>query len=150
MVNLLNVKNNYYSALVDNAKSANDAISKAQNWLLILWLAELSFIWTNLKYLCLFKLPLTLLLFWFIFFIIWSVAQYKHLLNKSRHYHSLINNVLEYIKNNSENIDKLPESLSDKDFTIRSSNVANFFFLFSFLFILISTLLLLLLLLFIM
>ena len=139
------LQNNYFEAMVSNHDSANKAIMKTQNWLLILALGELAFLGKSIEdqsNISLFlKISFAVLLFSFVLFIIGSVLQYKHLLKNSRRYHELSSRTIQFIKSiNKFEIEEIPESLRDNKNKISSSKWANGFLFSSFILILGETL----------
>ncbi len=139
---LLKLQNNYHIASVENAKEANLSIRQAQGWILTLGLAELAFLSSLGDFSSGFvKVEVTLLLFAFIFFVIGSVAQYRHALKGSRDYFSLSSMILKHIeKIGTHEVEEIPENFSDNE-KLRTSNIANHFIFLSFVLIGVSTVL---------
>jgi len=140
---LLKLQNNYFNASVQNVLEANKAIKAAQNWLLVLGLAEMSFLGAlllqnNEPDLCI-RIILSVLLVSFVSFLIGSVKQYKHLLSSARYYENLSNRVLSNIYQNGGFIDEIPEEFKVDKNQIKSDKVTNILFFSSFVMILLST-----------
>lgn len=137
---LLKLQNNYFIASVENIKEANSAISKAQGWVLTLGLAELAFLGSQGNFSCyLVKVEITLLLAAFIFFVMGSVAQYKHVLKSSRHYFLLSSQILKWVEERgTSEVENIPIEFSDEE-TLKTSSSANCFLFLSFILIGINT-----------
>jgi len=140
---LCKLQSNYFEASVKNALEANSAIKAAQNWLLVLGLAEMSFLGVLLfqgneprLYI---KIILSVLLVGFILFVIGSVKQYKHLLALARYYEKLSNIVLSEIENNGQYTDNILQKIKVSKNQIKSNKVANIFIFLSLVLILLST-----------
>jgi hypothetical protein len=137
-----------FDASVENAKIANDAIVKAQNWFLVLGLAELSFLGTiflsdfqiTCQVLFLIKFLIILLLSSFIIFIIASVLQYQYMLRVARFYEIISNNAIEYMSKGINELEKEPENLRLDRKQIKSNILTNYLFATVLLLILLATL----------
>lgn len=123
---------NTFEAAVENVKIANDAIKSSQGWLLILGLAELSFLGTLLLINgiipgCWLKLLIVTLLIAFILFILGSIMQYRHALKIARIYEGIsrtaINN---YINKGICIVEKMPGELELPKTQIVSNKTTNY------------------------
>ncbi len=135
-----------FQAAVENAKQANMSISASQNWLLILGLAEMSFlgtllinevtgfpIWGQ-------KIILVALLIAFILFVIGSVFQYRHSLRNARFHHDISNKALKYINRGERFVSTMPEELKLPERQIKSCGPANWCMFPALLLVMVSTL----------
>lgn len=139
---LSKLQKSYFEASVDNVLQANDAIKSAQNWLLILGLAEMSFLGAilvqskepslSIKYI------LSILLIGFVLFLMGSVKQYKHLLKSARYYKNLSSMILSDIEKNGNLVNEIPNEFKEES-QIRSDKITNVLIFSSFVLILIST-----------
>jgi hypothetical protein len=144
---LSKLQKNYFEASVQNVIQANEAIKSAQNWLLILGLAELSFLGAIILksespslYI---KIILTALLSAFVLFILGSVKQYKHLLSSARYYDALSNKTLDKVERGQQYTDVIPEDIKLNKQQIKSDRVTNLFLFSAFCLIVLSTIALL-------
>ncbi len=135
-----------FQASSENAKHANDAIKISQNWLLVLGLAEMSFLGSlilknneSVGRIYLIKLLLIILLISFMLFISGSVKQYKHVLMLARKYENISNIALNYLKQGFEVMDKMPNELEFPNNQIISDKWANILLFGSYLTILVVT-----------
>lgn len=134
-----------FSASVENAKLANEAIKSSQNWLLVLGLAEMSFLGTLLLrdgsvYACGIKALIIILLLAFVTFITGSVMQYKHMLKSTRTFERISNlAITKYLNKGIKVADKVPEELEFPEKQIISSNTANYFLFSAYLLIMVAT-----------
>ena len=134
---------------VENSKQANEAIKYFQNWLLILWLAELAFLWArnlqldNLSIII--KFEFWFLLIWFLCFLVWTLIQYHYIKSVARKYYSYSNDLSDFCtyleKEEIEETNNIPKNLINEWIGIKTSNISNILLLFSFLSICISTIL---------
>lgn len=140
---LLKLQNNYFSASVENAKEANSAIGKAQGWILTLGLAELAFLGVQGDFTsCSIKIETSFLLLAFIFFIVGSIVQYKHVLKKSRYYYLLSIKILEWVEEKgTSGCEKIPNELREDSNILKTSSTANYLLFSSFVLIIVSTIL---------
>ncbi len=137
---------NAFEASVENAKIANDAIKSSQGWLLVLGLAEMSFLGTLLikddsvfATPCL-KILIIFLLIAFIFFILGSVFQYRHALNSARKYEEISNRVLDsYLNKNIHIVDKIPKELELPKKQMVTSKTANYLIFGSYILVILAT-----------
>jgi hypothetical protein len=134
-----------FSASVENAKLANEAIKSSQNWLLVLGLAEMSFLGTLLLrdgsvYVCGIKALIIILLLAFVTFITGSVMQYKHMLKSARTFERISNlAITKYLNKRIKVADKIPEELELPEKQIISSDTANYFLFSAYLLIMVAT-----------
>lgn len=137
------LQKNYFDASVANVLEANKAIKAAQNWLLILGLAEMSFLGAlliqNNEQSLYIKIILSALLVGFILFIVGSVKQYKHLLSSARYYEKLSNKVLSEMEKESQYTNKISDEIKVDKNQIKSDNNSNILIFSSFVLILLST-----------
>lgn len=119
-----------FEASVDNVKMGNDAIKASQNWLLILGLAELSFLGAVLlkdggnNYLI--KILVVALLLAFSLFIAGSLGQYKHLLRSARQYDEISRKAVDgYLKKGITTMDEVPGDLELPARQIMSNSTTN-------------------------
>jgi len=137
------LQKSYFDASVANVLEANQAIKAAQNWLLILGLAEMSFLGAlllqdNDQHLYI-RIILSVLLVSFILFIIGSVKQYRHLLSSARYYEKLSNMVLTEIERVDQCVNKIPDEIKVEKNQIKSDKVTNILIYSSLVLILLST-----------
>lgn len=142
-IDLSKLQKNYFDASVGNVIEANNTIKTAQNWLLVLGLAEMSF-WGALllkdnNSILYIRIILSILLFSFILFIIGSVKQYKHLLFSARYYERLSNKVLSKVEDAGQYTDSVPEEIKIGKNQIKSDRITNILIFSSFVLILLST-----------
>lgn len=142
-IDLSKLQKNYFDASVGNVIEANNTIKAAQNWLLVLGLAEMSFLGALLlkdsSSILYIRIILSILLFSFILFIIGSVKQYKYLLYSARYYQKQSYAVLSKIENNGQYADSIPEEIKLSKNQIKSDRIANILISSSFVLILLST-----------
>jgi hypothetical protein len=143
-IDLIKLQDNYFNASLENAREANSAVKYAQNWIVILGLAEMSFLGILLfqeKYNHVYlKVVLALLLFGLVLFLIGSVRQYKHLVRVARHYRALSIDVNAEIKEKGRIVDEVPTHLTDNLASIRSDKYANLLIYVTLTIIVVSTL----------
>lgn len=143
---LKKLQKNYFEASVQNVLEANKAIKAAQNWLLILGIAEMSFLGAlllqNNEPKLYIKIVLSVLLVSFVLFIIGTVKQYKHLLFSARYYQKLSNTVLSEMENIGQYTDKIPEKIQVNKNQIKTDMITNILIFSSFVLILASTIIL--------
>ncbi len=137
----------YFEASVQNVIQANDAIKSAQNWLLVLGLAEMSFLGaiilqsdTPIIYV---KIILITLLIAFVLFVLGSVKQYKHVLSSARYYEELASKVLDKMENGQQYTDVIPADIKLNRQQIKSDRVTNLLLFSAFCLIVLSTIALL-------
>lgn len=134
-----------FSASVENAKLANEAIKSSQNWLLVLGLAEMSFLGTLLLKDSIIniygiKTLLIILLLAFVAFITGSVMQYKHMLKSARTFERISNiAITKYLNKGRSVADEMPKELELPEKQIISSNTANYFLFSAYLLIMVAT-----------
>ncbi len=137
------LQNNYFKASKENIHEANIAIKTAQNWVLILGLAEMSFLGVLLLQANTFyiytKIILSVLLLSFILFIIGSIRQYKHVLSSARYYKLLSDRVWSEIKSKGKYTENIPQDLENNRNYIKSNKVANILLFSAFMLIVITT-----------
>jgi len=136
-----------FDASVENSKGANEAIKVSQNWLLVLALAELSFIGSLLLTdtlsvsVGLLKLLALALLASFISFIVASIAQYQHVLRIARVYECIsMRAVQNYLQKGIDSTDEEPKELELPQTQIASNKIANRLFLTSYVLVILATL----------
>ncbi len=138
------LQKNYFEASVQNVIQANEAIKSAQNWLLVLGLAEMSFLGAVILQAdsptSFTKVILTALLFAFVLFIMGSVKQYKHLLSSARYYDGLSNKTLDKVEGGQQFIDEIPGDIKLDRKQIKSDKITNILLFSAFCLIIISTL----------
>ncbi|MFC1478747.1 hypothetical protein ACFL57_04740 [Candidatus Margulisiibacteriota bacterium] len=122
-----------HTAAVDNAKSANSAITASQNWLLILGLAQLSFLGSLLLkeeiiLPVLIKTLVIVLLLSFVSFILASRLQFTHLVRIARLYERISKNAMHYLIRGISAIEKCPKDLELPEEQIVSSRLSNILF----------------------
>lgn len=144
---LLKLHRNYFQAAVENVKQANVSIRDAQNWMLALGLAEMSFIGAVFlqnknQYLTLIPLHYVLLslLVSFISFLLGAIAQFTSILKGARYYERLASDILSYVHKNGGIVNKVPSEFEVKKDHIMTSKYANLFMYFSLMLIFFSTL----------
>ncbi len=144
---LKKLQNNYFEAGVTNAEIANMAISKAQNGILILAIAELAFLGNKIaqdQIDVFLKIEVILIITALLTFLSGAIAQYQHILKTARKYHKLSLSVTDFMQTQHvTEIEKLPKCLSGEDDSIKSSNWANNLFTISIGSIFLSTIILL-------
>jgi len=134
-----------FEAAVENAKIANDAIKSSQNWLLVLGLAEMSFLGALLfrngllNADCFSKSLLIALLVAFVLFIVGSVVQYKHALGMAREYEHISNTALKYLQEGRQSVEKMPEELELPEKQIESNVSANYLIFSSYILVILVT-----------
>ncbi|MFA5157735.1 MAG: hypothetical protein WC451_00895 [Patescibacteria group bacterium] len=145
---------NYFEAAIENSKIANEIIKNFQNWLLIFSIAELTFIGSIFSIdfdktqkilfapvISLISVAGYLLLSNFIFFFIACKYQHTHVLKSTRFYFKLSEDVKDFNKKVKQEVEDLPDCLSDKDLAkFSTDNKANLFFNLSVLAIFLATL----------
>lgn len=123
------LQKNYFEATVKNVIQANEAIKSAQNWLLILGLAELSFLGAIIlqsEEIALYiKVILAALLVAFVLFILGSVKQYKHLLSSARYYEELSRRTLAKVEQGQQYVNEIPEEMKLDTKQIKSDKITN-------------------------
>ncbi|MCW1891997.1 MAG: hypothetical protein KIH65_002020 [Candidatus Uhrbacteria bacterium] len=138
------LQENYFNTSVANVNQANDAIKSAQNWLLILGLAEMSFLSAVILQPeittknCVQGILIVLLLA-FVLFIFGSVMQYKHLLSSARYYNELSKKVLDEMEREQQHANEIPEGIKLDREQIQSSRIANILLFTAFCLIIFST-----------
>lgn len=141
---LAKLQKNYFDATVSNVLEANSAIKAAQNWLLVLGLAEMSFLGASLlkddvPIACV-KVVLSALLISFVLFIIGSIKQYRHILSSARYYEDLSNKVLSEIDISGQYTDDISREMQVDKKQIKSDKITNILLFSSSTIILASTL----------
>lgn len=135
-----------FEAAVENAKIANDAIKSSQGWLLVLGLAEMSFLGTLLLTnetisSCWLKLLIIALLVAFVLFIFGSIAQYKHALRIARRYEEISRKAVDdYLNKDIRFVGKMPEELELPKRQIVSSKVTDYLIFASYVLVILTTL----------
>lgn len=123
------LQKNYFEATVKNVIQANEAIKSAQNWLLILGLAELSFLGAIIlqseEVTLYIKVILAALLLAFVLFILGSVKQYKHLLSSARYYEELSRRTLAKVDQGQQYVNEIPEEIKLDTKQIKSDKITN-------------------------
>jgi hypothetical protein len=126
-----------YEASVKNASIANDAVMKAQNWFLIICLAQLSFLGSILVSVStlaetteLFvKILMVLFLVTFILFVTSSLSQFRHMVSRARFYEGISDTAIsKYISIGVTELDAEPDELALDDGQIKSDLVTNYMF----------------------
>lgn len=135
---------NAFEAAVENAKMANEAIKSSQNWLLLLGLAEMSFLGMILlrrELISIFwiKILIIILLIAFILFILGSILQYKHLLRGARIYGTISDKAIDYLNKGERFVDNIPEELKLPAKQIVSSKLVNHLFFGSYVLVILAT-----------
>lgn len=133
----------YFDACVGNVTEANEAVKSVQNWLLVLGLAEMSFLGSlivrdtapNLYV----KVILTGLLVSFILFLIGTRMQHRHVLKSARYYQNLSSKVIIAMESSGNLVTRIPSDLKVEENQIKSNKTANILISVSFLLVLLST-----------
>ncbi len=134
-----------FEAAVENAKIANEAIKSSQGWLLVLGLAEMSFLGTLLLinetiYSCWLKTLIIALLTAFILFILGSITQYKHARRIARDYERISRKAVDnYLNKNIRFVDQIPQELELPKRQIVSSRIVNCLILTSYILVILVT-----------
>jgi len=135
-----------FEAAVENAKIANEAIKSSQGWLLVLGLAEMSFLGTLLLinetiYSCWLKTLIIALLMAFVLFILGSITQYKHALRIARDYEGLSRRAVDdYLNKGIRFVDQVPQELELPKRQIVSSRITNYLIFASYVLVILVTL----------
>lgn len=119
-----------FTASVENAKQANEAVKSYQNWLLILGTVELTFLGTlilkdNSLYAYYIKFLIVLILVAFLGFIFGSFLQFKHALRTARMYEKIANRALDYLREGINEVEEFPSDIKLPKEQIKTSGLAN-------------------------
>lgn len=131
---LTKLQKNHFMASVSNVDLANKTMGEFQNWMLVLGIAELTFLGTLLSrsetgcLLIFIKILLTVLLVGMVLFLFGALLQYKHVLKIARMSYKKSNLVIDYISEIGETIvDEIPEHLKvEIEKGITTSMTANY------------------------
>ena len=126
-----------HAAMLSNANLANESAKATQNWLLILGLAELSFLGSvllkygsaNEDFLIFIKIFLVILLVGFIMFFLGSLHQRRHILRSARKYQKISDRAVGYINDGKKKLDEEPDELKLPEQQMVSSRASNQYFI---------------------
>ena len=131
-----------FEAVVENVKMANEAVKSSQNWLLLLSLAEMSFLGMILlkkDNFWIIKVLIIILLVAFVLFILGSVLQYKHLLKRARVYEEISNKATEYLIRGIRFVNEIPKELKLPEKQIASNKCADYLISSSYILVILTT-----------